>query len=489
MRKAMFLAGHLRGMSKLSADFMRTQFDGDVFVTTWDREDCTPDSPKIDRDEVMKTFGAKRVEIENFDAVYETMVEKYKTFEPHNHMVVCHKNRKGYDSFCMLHIWQRSWLALKAYEKEMGFKYDVVVRFRPDYVFQGLPPDFQPEPNTLHFPSNCVFSVVGACAITDNLFVADRETMEKMMLMPFLAETYLLADKCHWTHEHLVYFHTVKQGIRCKKLNPLLYRSADGSVIHGDHMAYLPYKKPNVVGTMLVKNEEDIIAECIEHSLANGVTKILLTDNGSDDRTVEIASKYPEVQILHEPGNDYQQGEWQTKMARMAYEMGAEWVVPIDADEFWEGLPNLLHVPPKFGVMLADAMYEHYPTDLIEEPFKRTQMPCYGRQVRNTFGYWGIGRMAFRPTPNIEVGMGQHSLGNYAGEIALVKEIWIHHYPIRAYERYAKKIKSGVEALIRGGHHESIGMHWREAYEKLKYGTLELDYNQRRLKMRQPVAT
>lgn len=486
MRKAMFMSGHLRNVGVEAAEFMRSQFDGDIFLATWDREDCTPGSTPIDREKTIKALNAKKLEIENFDVVHQLMVDKYKTFEKHHHCTVVHKNRKGHDSFCMLHIWLRSWMLLKAYEQEIGQKYDVVVRFRPDYVFKGLPRDFAPESNTLYFPSNCVFNVAGMCAITDNLFVADRETMEKMMVMPALADTYLLRENCHWTAEHLVHFQMSRCGIEGKKLNPLMYRSTDNSPIYADHMNYLPYKPQLIVATMMVHNEEDILADCIEHSLSQGVNKIILTDNGSTDSTREIAESYPEVTIIDEPSDQYRQGEWQTRMAQMAYDMGASWVVPIDADEFWDGIYNLTRVPDNFNVVLADSLYDHFPTDLIEEPFCRLQMPCFYRQPRENFGEWGIGRFAFRPYKGVEVGMGQHFLEDYKGTIAALKELWIHHYPIRSYPRYARKVKRGGEILLKGKHSAAHGVHWQEAYEKLRHGTLEMDYIQRRLKLKRP---
>ena len=53
-----------------------------------------------------------------------------------------------------------------------------------------------------------------------------------------------------------------------------------------------------IIATILAKDEEDIIANQIEHHLEQGVFKILLTDNNSTDRTREIASKYKEVEII-----------------------------------------------------------------------------------------------------------------------------------------------------------------------------------------------
>ena len=42
---------------------------------------------------------------------------------------------------------------------------------------------------------------------------------------------------------------------------------------------------------MIVKNEQDVIARCLE-SVKNIVDEIIIVDTGSSDRTVEIASHY-----------------------------------------------------------------------------------------------------------------------------------------------------------------------------------------------------
>lgn len=487
MRRAMIMSGNLRGLSDRAAAQIRQHFDGDIFMSVWDREECFADAPRIDADALKKAFRPTKLEVLPFASTLEMMKAKYATFSQHKEFDAnFHKNRKGFDSFCMLYLMERSWLLLKAHEEEVGQKYDLVVRFRPDYVFCGLPPDFKGEDNTIYFPSNSAHAI-GSIVITDNLFLGNRAAMEKMMVMPALADTYLLREDARWCHENLVYHHLARQGIKAGKLNSLVYCCSDGSPPGGDQMSQYSYKKEFIVATILARDEEDIIADCIEHCLARGVDRIILTDNASVDATREIAARYKEVEIIDEPSLDYKQGEWMTRMARMAYKMGATWVVPTDADEFWEGIQNLRSVPANFGVVLADALYKHEPTDLIEEPFKRSQMPCFHREER-VFTDFGIGRFCFRPYENVEVTIGGHGLTNIPKhlQVGALKELWLHHYPIRSYERYAKKIKNGVESLINGKYPDGVGQHWRIAYDKLVNGSLKLDYDLRKIKLKPP---
>ena len=88
---------------------------------------------------------------------------------------------------------------------------------------------------------------------------------------------------------------------------------------------------------MMVRNEADIIRVNILHHLAQGVDHFLVVDNGSSDGTVEILTRLAErlsIQWTRYTG-PYYQSEIVTELAREAYLRGADWVIPVDADEFW----------------------------------------------------------------------------------------------------------------------------------------------------------
>jgi hypothetical protein len=90
--------------------------------------------------------------------------------------------------------------------------------------------------------------------------------------------------------------------------------------------------------TLLAKNEVDVIDANIAYHLCAGVDLVVATDNGSTDGTLEILERYEQQGALHlirEPSTDFRQGEWVTRMARLASDRGADWVINADADEFW----------------------------------------------------------------------------------------------------------------------------------------------------------
>src|SRR6266851_1929716 len=89
-----------------------------------------------------------------------------------------------------------------------------------------------------------------------------------------------------------------------------------------------------LVMTLLVRNEEDIIAANLDYHLAMGVDHIIITDNSSIDASPEIVRGYVErgvATLIHEPADDYSQSVWVTRMARLACKSGADWVINSDA--------------------------------------------------------------------------------------------------------------------------------------------------------------
>ena len=47
-----------------------------------------------------------------------------------------------------------------------------------------------------------------------------------------------------------------------------------------------------LVMTLLVRDEEDIVRENLDFHLAQGVDEVIVTDNGSEDDTLEIVRSY-----------------------------------------------------------------------------------------------------------------------------------------------------------------------------------------------------
>jgi len=113
-----------------------------------------------------------------------------------------------------------------------------------------------------------------------------------------------------------------------------------------------------------IRDEGDVLEHNLRFHHALGVDHFIVTDNGSTDETVGILARYAEAGLLtaiEAPNTDYREqgAQWMTDMARLAAtELGADWVVHTDADEFWwpiEGTlkETLAAVHDRYGVLLA----------------------------------------------------------------------------------------------------------------------------------------
>jgi hypothetical protein len=90
-----------------------------------------------------------------------------------------------------------------------------------------------------------------------------------------------------------------------------------------------------VIGT--TRNEVDLVRVNVRYHLAQGVDRFLLLDNDSTDGTTDLLrdlTKEAPLEWEPAPGR-FQQNLSLTRLAHQAFARGAEWVIPIDADEFW----------------------------------------------------------------------------------------------------------------------------------------------------------
>lgn len=216
--------------------------------------------------------------------------------------------------------------------------------------------------------------------------------------------------------------------------------------------------KINVVATILAKNEEDILAEMIEHTIEQGVSQIIFTDNASTDRTREIAASYPEiVELIDEPGDDHNQTKWVTHMARLACKLNPDWIVHLDADELWCGLQNLRKFDT--AVVGCERMYLHPPAEI--QPFNLERQRFY-----LDFDHLPIPqecKVAHRPMEDVVITHGNHGVAEPTTSYMSTREVPRHHYPIRSYKQWERK-SQGHEALERRGSYCKRWSRWYDLF-------------------------
>ncbi|MDP9035237.1 MAG: glycosyltransferase family 2 protein [Myxococcota bacterium] len=232
--------------------------------------------------------------------------------------------------------------------------------------------------------------------------------------------------------------------------------------------------------TLLCRNEIDIVREMVEFHLSMGVDTIIATDNASDDGTREVLQDYQRrgsVILLCEPELTHMQSSWVTRMARIAYQdLGADWVIHSDADEFW--WPSSGTLKDEFERIGADTCVVrvarsnftpvHRPDNAPCSPFFAT-MTFRDRVSLNAQGKPLPGKVCHRGMPDIEVADGNHhvSVKGKRCEAESTDGIHILHFPIRTCEQYERKISEGAQALLRNKDRlPSTGRTWLEIYER-----------------------
>lgn len=92
-----------------------------------------------------------------------------------------------------------------------------------------------------------------------------------------------------------------------------------------------------LAAVVMVRDEADILPCWLRHATAL-CDRILVVDHGSTDGTADILSAFTEAGFPIETWRMDEPGYWQsavtTELARHAFETGADWVFPIDIDEF-----------------------------------------------------------------------------------------------------------------------------------------------------------
>ncbi len=196
--------------------------------------------------------------------------------------------------------------------------------------------------------------------------------------------------------------------------------------------------KPFLSLCMIVKNEEDTLAECLE-SVRGVADEIVIVDTGSTDNTVAIAKRY---------GATVGYFEWIGDFAAARNEAlklcTGEWILYLDADERLQKesgavvLQQLQSVPAQVGGVICTIVSPHRQTDDVSEVHKGG----YPRIFRN-YGYPNLyfkGRVHEQITPSL-LEQGAHIIQS---------DIVINHtgYDIPRDEM-EKKVQRNYELLIR----------------------------------------
>ena len=250
-----------------------------------------------------------------------------------------------------------------------------------------------------------------------------------------------------------------------------------------------------VWGVLVVRDEVDVIRICVLHHLALGCERILVLDNGSTDGTTTVLRRLAERVPLtwtSDPGA-YHQGEFVTGLAREARRAEADWILPLDADEFWiapRGLDAALDRSRETGGVRVDRVelvqrreqVGATPAGLMTMTM-RAPAPSRGEAAireflageRSLFEVRPDAKLALRPTRRLRVGRGAHGAVSMAGPVEDTDLLTILHAPLRSRACLARKAEHG-ERLEQAGYDADQGWQVRHWAASARAGTLDREW-------------
>jgi hypothetical protein len=207
-----------------------------------------------------------------------------------------------------------------------------------------------------------------------------------------------------------------------------------------------------LVAISRVRNEADIIEAFVRHHAAH-FDKLIVLDDGSSDGTLPMlhalqAAGLPLV-VLQEESIAYDQRRYMTRLLHLAVEkFGADWVAPLDADEFIE---------PQNGMTLAEVLAGREPDSLAmawdnflwRPENDRDPEPNPVRRLRLRFppasGHSKVLVSAKLVHDGISIAQGNHFLRRDGKKLPVMPldAVRLCHYPIRSVAQYAGKIAVG----------------------------------------------
>jgi hypothetical protein len=242
-----------------------------------------------------------------------------------------------------------------------------------------------------------------------------------------------------------------------------------------------------LVVTLLARDEADIIDAQISFHLNAGADFVIATDNNSRDGTTEILEAYEREGCLHlirESAEGLRQGEWVTRMARLAAtEFDADWVINTDADEFWwprgGSLKEVLaNVPERFGVL--NAFWRCFVPRADDDAFFADRMTVRLTQqapINNPSSvYRPVTKVLHRADPDVVVGRGNHGLvGGHFRPLTTWHPVEVLHFPLRSLAQWRHKVRLQGDAFTQHIERAGTGYHL-SAYTALQGGRIDDQY-------------
>ena len=246
----------------------------------------------------------------------------------------------------------------------------------------------------------------------------------------------------------------------------------------------------------MVRNEPDIVRLSVLHHLRTGVDHVLLVDNRSSDETREVVEELgcgSRVTAWRDESEWHQEAMF-TELAREAFRLGADWVVPFDADEFWVApgtslrvllsttdagaleAPVVNFVQERSGrAAAADGLLSM--TRRVERPigpFERTRGLVESRQIAFVEMLYPP-KFVSRASRELTIGPGNHVVGGVTAPPKPTDLLRCLHAPLRSVAALEAKADRGRRQAA-AGWPADLGWHARHFALMIARGELEAEW-------------
>jgi hypothetical protein len=245
-----------------------------------------------------------------------------------------------------------------------------------------------------------------------------------------------------------------------------------------------------VVGVACVRDEYDIIEAFVRHNLA-WLAHLVVLDNGSGDGTREVLQALKDEGLSLDVLDDPSLGKYLSRRMTMLMRdhavgrCGADWVVPLDADEFvapaGEGPLVPEGVGPDSPVRLT---WLSYVPDASDDPAEVNPVVRMRHRLRDEprdriVKVLVPGPLAGRPGAVLRPGNHELSLDDRVCASVFQDRVCLAHFPIRGRGQFvAKTVLGHLQNLAVPFHHPWAGRHHRHCFELLRRdaGALSADF-------------
>lgn len=221
-------------------------------------------------------------------------------------------------------------------------------------------------------------------------------------------------------------------------------------------------ERKSVFGVLVVRDEVDIVRINVLHHVRTACDRLIVVDNGSSDGTTKVlkrlAARLP-VDWTVEKGA-FKQSEMVSALADEARNRGAEWVLPLDADEFWNGtrdVRELTAMHAEAGAIrshriefIQDRAQRRRAAHALLTMTRRIEHPLEGVEAIDRFLAKQLSifetqptpKLIFRAVPGLVIDDGGHAGSGLAGDVVDTTEFVVFHAPLRARVDVARRIAS-----------------------------------------------